>query len=67
MQTLHFYEVGTEYLSIIWIIHGKYPTLNISHNSEHSLSQIFLLAGPFWLRNITTHPHILADVNGVSE
>jgi hypothetical protein len=28
-----------------------------------SVFQTFLLAGPFWLRKITTGPHILAHVN----
>jgi hypothetical protein len=27
------------------------------------VSQTFLPADPFWLRKITTDPHILADVN----
>jgi len=30
---------------------------------QSSVSQIILLADPFWLRNITTDPHILAHVN----
>jgi hypothetical protein len=28
-----------------------------------NVSQTFLLADPFWLRKITTDPHILAHVN----
>jgi len=30
---------------------------------QPSVSQAILLADPFWLRNITTDPHILAHVN----
>jgi len=29
------------------------------------VSQTFLLAGTFWLRNLTTGPHILPDVHTV--
>jgi hypothetical protein len=28
-----------------------------------SVSQTSLLANPFWLRKISTDPHVLADVN----
>jgi hypothetical protein len=31
-----------------------------------TVNQTFLLADPFWLRKITTAPHILAHVNIVS-
>ena len=30
---------------------------------QSSVSKTVLLAGPFWLRNVITDPHVLADVN----
>jgi len=32
-------------------------------NPLNSVSQMFLLADPFWLRKITMDPHLLAHVN----
>jgi hypothetical protein len=37
-----------------------------SKTVQISVSQTFLLAGPFWLRNIATDHDILADVNVMS-
>jgi hypothetical protein len=40
--------------------------LNVFHSRndvlQASVAQTFLLANPYWLRKITTDPHILADV-----
>jgi len=51
----------------------SFPVLNLTldrptHNlviipTRPVFSKLFLLAEPFWLRKITTDPHILAHVN----
>jgi len=39
------------------------PQLLCYLKKHYAVFPIFFLADPFWLRNITTDPHILAHVN----
>jgi len=42
---------------------AEIPLLKYASWASTVFSQTFLLADPFWLRKITTDPHILAQVN----
>ena len=51
------------YLSLTYKNRIIARTLRLRGNRYNSVSQTSLLADPFWLRKITTVPHIVADVD----